>query len=81
MHGGEDDKTEITSDPLPFFSCKMAWAQLLKEVVRVLIWTHESHRDNYYYHLLMLYLPWHQKTKDLPGEYSTAQKSLLAKKD
>ena len=40
--------------------------------------TPESHGDNYYYHLLMLYLPWHQETKDLLGEYSTAQEALLA---
>ena len=43
--------------------------------------TPESHGDNYYYHLLMLYLPWHQETEDLLGEYSTAQEALLAKKD
>ena len=43
--------------------------------------TPESHGDNYYYHLLMLYLPWHQETKDLLGGYSTAQEALLAKKD
>ena len=29
----------------------------------------------------MLYLPWHQETEDLLGEYSTAQEVLLAKKD
>ena len=27
--------------------------------------TPESHGDNYYYHLLMLYLPWRQETEDL----------------
>ena len=43
--------------------------------------TPESHGDNYYYHLLMLYLPWHQETEDLLGEYNTAQEALLAKKD
>ena len=43
--------------------------------------TPESHGDNYYYHLLMLYLPWRQETEDLLGEYSTAQKVLLAKKN
>ena len=41
----------------------------------------ESHGDNYYYHLLMLYLPWRQETEDLLGEYSTAQEALLAKRD
>ena len=40
-------------------SCKMAWIQLLREAVRPVM-TPESHGDNYYYHLLMLYLPWRQ---------------------
>ena len=35
--------------------------------------TPESHGDNYYYHLLMLYLPWWQETEELLGEYSMAQ--------
>ena len=43
--------------------------------------TPESHGDNYYYHHLMLYLPWRQEIEDLLGEYSTAQEALLAKKD
>ena len=43
--------------------------------------TPELHGANCYYHLLMLYLPWHQETEDLLGEYSTAQEALLAKKD
>ena len=46
----------------------MAWVQLLREAIRL----PESHGDNYYYHLLMLYLPWRQETEDLLGEYNTA---------
>ena len=41
----------------------------------------ESHGDNYYYHLLMLYLPWRKETEDLLGEYGTAQEVILAKRD
>ena len=59
----------------------MAWGQLLRACLRVPVMTPESHGDNYYYHLLMLYLPWCQKTEDLLGEYNTAQEALLAKKD
>ena len=43
--------------------------------------TPESHGDNYYYHLHLLYLPWCQETEDLLDEYSTAQEVLSAKKD
>jgi len=43
--------------------------------------TPESHGDNYYYHLLLLYLPLHQEIEDLLGEYNTAQEALLAKRD
>ena len=39
-----------------------------------------SHGDNYYYHLLMLYLPWRQEAEDLLGEHSTAQEALLVKR-
>ena len=49
--------------------------------LRVPVTTPESHGDKYYYHLLMLYLPWRQETEDLLGEYSTAQEVLLAKRD
>ena len=49
--------------------------------LRVPVMTPELHGDNYYYHLLMLYLPKQQETEELLGEYSTAQEAPLAKRD
>ena len=49
--------------------------------LRVPVMTPESHGDYYYYHLLMLYLPWRQETEELQGGYSTTQEALLAKRD
>lgn len=42
--------------------------------------TPEWDGDNYYYHLLMLYLPWCQEAEDLLDEHSIAQEALLAKR-
>jgi len=39
----------------------------------------ESHVDDYYYQLLMLYLPWRNEKADLLGGYQTAREALLAK--
>ena len=35
--------------------------------------TPEANGDDYYYHLLMLYLPWHNATVDLLGSHATAK--------
>ena len=83
--GGEDDETEGTTGRLPHFQLQNGMGTIAQRsrqaCLRVPVMTPESHGDNYYYHLLMLYLPWHQETEDLLGEYSTAQEALLAKKD
>ena len=85
VRGGEDDETEITSGCLPPFQLQNGMGTIAqrshKACLRVPVMTSESHGDNYYYHLLMLYLPWRQETEDLLGEYSTAREALLAKKD
>ena len=81
--GGEDD--EVTTCCLPRFQLQNGMGTIAQRsrqaCLRVPVMTPESHGDNYYYHLLMLYLPWRQETEDLLGEYSTAQAALLAKKD
>ena len=83
--GGEDDETEVTSGRLPRFQLQNSMGTIAQRSrqasLRVPVMTPESHGDNYYYHLLMLYLPWRQETEDLLGEYNTAQEALLAKKD
>ena len=83
--GGEDDETEVTSGRLPRFQLQNGMGTVAQRshqaCLRVPVMTPESHGDNYYYHLLMLYLPWRQETEDLLGEYNTAQEALLAKKD
>ena len=83
--GGEDDKTELISGRLPRFQLQNGMSTIAQRsrqaCLRVPVMTPESHGDNYYYHLLMLYLPRRQETEDLLGEYSTAQEALLAKKD
>ena len=80
VSGGEDDQTEITSGRLPRFQLQNGMVVIAQRshqtCLRVLVMTPDS-----YYHLLMLYLPWRQETKDLLGEYSTAREVLLAKKD
>ena len=83
--GGEDGEGEATSGRLPRFQLQNRMGTIAQRrhqaCLRVPVMTPESHGDNYYYHLLMLYLPWRQETEDLLGEYSTAQEALLAKKD
>ena len=76
---GTDDETEITSGCLQLQNGMGTIAQ--RSYQACLVMTPESHGDNYYYHILMLYLPGHQETEDLLGEYSTAWEALLAKKD
>ena len=49
--------------------------------LRVPVMSSESHGDDYYYQLLMLYLPWRNEKADLLGGYQTAREALLAKRD
>ena len=83
---GDDDQSENTSGcRLPHFQLQNRMGTIAQRrhqaCLRVPVMTPESHGDNYYYHLLLLYLPWCQETEDLLGEYNTAQEALLAKKD
>ena len=82
MCGGEEDEAEITSGRLPYYQLQNGMDTIAQRshqaCLRLPVMTPESHGDNYYYHVLMLYLPWRQETEDLLGEYSTAQKALLA---
>ena len=43
--------------------------------------TQESHSDNYYYHLLVLYLPWRNETVDLIGSHESAMASFVTNRD
>jgi len=66
-------------------SCRMALGQSLHRrqsaCLRVPVMSPESHGDDYYYQLLMLYLPWQNEKADLLGGYQTAREALLAKRD
>ena len=86
VSGGDDDQSENTCGRrLPRFQLQNRMGTIAQRrhqaCLRVPVMTPESHGDNYYYHLLLLYLPWRQETEDLLGEYNTAQEALLAKKD
>ena len=43
--------------------------------------TPEANGDDYYYHLLMLYLPWCNETVDLLGSHATAKQSFVSNND
>ena len=86
VSGGDDNQSENTSGHrLPCFQLQNRMGTIAQRChqacLRVPVMTPESHGDNYYYHLLLLYLPWRQEIEDLLGEYNTAQEALLAKKD
>ena len=85
VSGSEDELSEDTSCRLPCYQLQNNMGYIAQRChqacLRVPVMTPESHGDNYYYHLLMLYLPWRQETEDLLGEYSTAQEALLSKRD
>ena len=49
--------------------------------LRVPTVTQESHRDDYCYHLLMLYLPWRNETVDLIGSHKSAMVSFVTNRD
>ena len=65
--GGEDDQTEVTTSHLPCFQLQNGMGTIAQRsrqaCLRVSVMTPESHGDNYYYHLLMLYLPWRQEPR------------------
>ena len=77
VSGSEDELSEGTSGHLPRYQLQNSMGYIAQRrhqaCLRVPVMTPESHGDNYYYHLLMLYLPWRQESEDLLGEYSTAQ--------
>ena len=85
VSGSEDELSEDTSGRLPRYQLQNSMGYIAQRrhqaCLRVPVMMPESHGDNYYYHLLMLYLPWRQETEDLLGEYSTAEEALLAKRD
>ena len=50
--------------------------------LRVPTLTPEANGDDYYYyHLLMLYLPWRNETVDLLGSHATAKQSFVSNND
>ena len=57
--GGEDDESVATSGHLPHFQLLNGMGTIAQRrhqaCLRVPVMTPESHGDNYYYHLLMLY--------------------------
>ena len=69
----EDVENEGSSCHLPRFHLQNNIGTIAQRrhqaCLRVPIMTPESHGDNYYYHLLMLYLPWRQEAEDLLGEH------------
>ena len=71
VSGGEDDKTEVTSGRLPCFQLQNGIGTIAQRncqaCLRVPIMTPESHGDNYYYHLLMLYLTMAPRNRGLAG--------------
>ena len=85
VSGNEDKVSEDTSGRLSRFQLQNNMGCIAQRhhqaCLRVPVMTPELHGDNYYYHLLMLYLPWRQEIEELLGEYSTAQEALLAKRD
>ena len=59
------------------------WIYLCRKqaCLRVPTLTHEANDDDYYYHLLMLYLPWRNETVDLLGSHTTAKQSFVSNND
>ena len=49
--------------------------------LRVPTLTPEANGDDYYYHLLMLYLPWRNETVDLLGSHATSKQSFVSNND
>ena len=61
VSGSEDELFEDTSGCLPHYQLQNSMSYIAQRrhraCLRVPVMTPESHGDNYYYHLLMLYLP------------------------
>ena len=85
VNGSEDELSKDTSGRLPHYQLQNSMGYIAQRrhqaCSRVPVMMPELHGDNYYYHPLMLYLPWYQETEDLLGQYSTAQEAPLAKRD
>ena len=85
VSGSKDELSEDTSGRLPCYQLQNNMGYIAQRChqacLRLPAMTPDSHGDNYYYYILMLYLPWCQETEDLLGEYSTAQEKFLAKRD
>ena len=81
----EGENSDDSASRLPRFQLQNNLGTIVQRrhqaCLRVPIMTPESHGDDYYYHLLLLYFPWRQETQDLLGEHATAQEALLAKRD
>ena len=72
VSGSEDELSEDTSGRLPHYQLQNSMGYIAQRrhqaCLSIPVMTPESHGDNYYYHLLMLYLPWRQETEDFLGE-------------
>jgi len=81
----EGENSDDSAGRLPRFQLQNNLGTIVQRrhqaCLRVPIMTPESHGDDYYYHLLLLYYPWRQETQDLLGDHTTAQEALLAKRD
>ena len=53
--------------------------RIFSACLRVSHKTPEAHGDDYYYHLLLLYLPWRDKENDLLRVYQDAQSAFLGR--
>ena len=84
--------SRTSSEASPASSCAQPRYQLQNDMgtiylrrkqacLRVPTVSPESHGDDYYYHLLVLYLPWRDEVRDLLGDHATARESLIANQD
>ena len=61
----------------------LGWVRLRRKqaCLRIPVQTPESHGDDYYYSLLLLYIPWRKEPEDLLHGYGTAMEAFIARKD
>ena len=59
----------------------MGWVQLRRKqaCLRIPVQTAESHGDDYYYSLLLLYIPWRKEPEDLLQGHSSAMEAFIAR--
>ena len=59
----------------------MGWLRLRRKqaCLRIPVQTPESHGDDYYYSLLLLYLPWRKEPEDLLQGHSSAMEAFIAR--